>query len=69
MNRAQINILIRNSIIRYVNRYSTFPTRRSIQLLAQRYHVPKQVVSGNISWIVRSKQLNIVSCKPNSYLY
>lgn len=69
MNRAQINILIRNSIISYVNRYSTFPTRRAIQLLSQRYRVPKQVVSGNISWIVRSKQLDIMRCKPNSYLY
>ncbi|OXS26889.1 MAG: hypothetical protein BI182_12220 [Acetobacterium sp. MES1] len=69
MNRAQINILIRDSIIRYVIRYSTFPTREAIQLLAQRYNVPKQVVSGNISWIVRSNQLNIMRCKPNSYLY
>lgn len=69
MNRVKINILIRDSIIRYVIKYSTFPTRKAIQLLAQRYHVPKQVVSGNISWIVRSKQLNIMRCKPNSYLY
>jgi len=69
MNRAQINILTRDSIIRYVIRYSTFPTREAIQLLAQRYNVPKQVVSGNISWIVRSNQLNIMRCKPNSYLY
>lgn len=69
MKRDQINILIRDSIIRFVIRYSTFPTRRAIQLLAKRYHVPKQVVSGNISWIVKSKQLNIMRCKPNSYLY
>jgi hypothetical protein len=69
MKRAQINIRIRDTIIRYVMRYSRFPTRRAIQLLAKRYHVPKQVVSGNISWIVRSKQLNIMRCKPNSYLY
>lgn len=69
MNRTQINILIRDFIISYVYKYSTIPTRRAIQLLAQKYNVPKQVVSGNISWIVRSNQLNIMRCKPNSYLY
>ena len=68
MNRKQINHNIRCSIICYVARYSTFSTRRAIQMFSQRYNVPKQVVAGNISWIVRSGQIGLVSSKPNSYL-
>jgi hypothetical protein len=69
MNRKQLNYGIRNSIIRYVTRCSILSTRRAIQIFSQCYSIPKQVVSGNISWLVRSGQLSLVSCKPNSYLY
>lgn len=69
MNRKERNLLIRNSIIRYAARYSLLPTGRAIKSLAFRYKVPKQVVSGNISWLVTSGRLNMVRCKPESYLY
>jgi len=69
MSRKEINIHIRKNIENWVTKTSTLPTRDAIQQLAQSYNVPKQVVSGNISWIVSSKQLQIFKDKPNSYLY
>lgn len=67
--RSIINQQIRAEIINNVRSTFHYPTRTAINNLSVKYHVPKQVVSGNISWIVRSNQLNIFRSKPISYLY
>ena len=69
MNRTHINHQIKSQIIQHVTTFSKYNTRQAIVTLSQQFHVPKQVVSGNISWLVRSGTLNINRCKPNSYLY
>lgn len=69
MPRAIINRNIRRAIITYVRHNLRFPTRQAISQYAQHFNVPKQVVSGNISWLVRSGQVNIHRNKPYSYLY
>lgn len=69
MSRIQINAQIRNLIIQHISAYTSCRTRTAIDNLSTRFNVPKQVVAGNISWLVRSGTVNIVRCKPNSYLY
>lgn len=69
MNRKYINHQIKSLIIQHVATFSQYNTRQAIATLSQQFQVPKQVVSGNISWLVRSGSLNINRCKPNSYLY
>jgi hypothetical protein len=69
MSRALINRNIRRAILTYINHNLHFPTRQAIAQYAQLFNVPKQVVSGNISWLVRSGQAKIYRNKPYSYLY
>lgn len=69
MPRSIINRNIRRSIIAYICHNLRFPTRQAIAQYSQYFNVPKQVVSGNISWLVRSGQVNIHRNKPSSYLY
>ncbi len=68
MSRAQINSQIRNLIIQYIAAHTRYRTRTAINTLSSLFNVPKQVVSGNISWLVRSGIVNIVKCRPDSYL-
>lgn len=69
MPRIIINRNIRRAILTYIKHNHRFPTRQAIAQYAQQFKVPKQVVSGNISWLVRSGQTNIHRNKPYSYLY
>lgn len=69
MSRVQINAQIRNFIIQYIASNTNYRTRTAINNLSAHFNVPKQVVSGNISWLVRSGAVSIAKCKPNSYLY
>lgn len=69
MARTLINRNIRRAILTYIKRNLRFPTRQAIAQYAQLFNVPKQVVSGNISWLVRSGQVKIYRNKQYSYLY
>ena len=67
--RKIINSQIRTIILQFTAKGNHYNTRKAINDLSAQFHVPKQVVSGNISWLVRSGNANIVRNKPNSYLY
>lgn len=67
--RNRINMQIRNTILQRIANNQQYNTRSAINALSIQFHVPKQVISGNISWIVRSGAANIFRNKPNSYLY
>ena len=54
MTRLVINNNIRIAIFTDIKQKLQFPTRQAIIQYAQKYNVPKQVVAGNISWLVRS---------------
>lgn len=69
MTRIQINAQIKSLIIQHIAANTNYRTRAAINNLSTRFNVPKQVVSGNISWLVRSGAVNIAKCRPNSYLY
>ena len=69
MNRAMKNAAIRGIIAATVLSNGTYNTRAAISALSAAFGVPKQVVAGNISWLVRSGQLSIRRCPPNSALY
>ena len=69
MNRTVINAAIRGSIAATVLRNGTYNTRAAISALSAAFGVPKQVIAGNISWLVRSGQLSIRRCPPRSALY
>lgn len=69
MNRAVINRAIRATIAATVLRNGTYNTRAAISALSAAFGVPKQVVAGNISWLIRSGQLSIRRCPPRSALY
>jgi hypothetical protein len=67
--RKRINLQIRNAILQRIATNQQYNTRSAINTLSTQFHVPKQVISGNISWIVRSGAANIARNKPFSYLY
>lgn len=67
--RKKINLQIRNCILHEITNHQRYNTRSAINTLSTQFNVPKQVVSGNISWIVRSGAANIVRNNPSSYLY
>ena len=69
IQRKQINSLIREIILSQVHILKHINTRQINRQLADQFNVPKQVVSGNISYLVTSGQVNIMSDRPNSYIY
>lgn len=69
MPRNLINKKIRNGILAYVRLHKTLPTRTAINYYSHLYNVPKNVVSGCISGLVRSGMVAIYSNKPYSYMY
>lgn len=67
--RKRINLQIRAIILNFIANGNHYDTRKAINDLSTQFQVPKQVISGNISWLVRSGNTKIVRNKPNSYLY
>lgn len=65
-----MNRRIRSSILQYVNANGPTDSRKLISLMAKRFGVPKQQISGNLSFMIcRAGTLNLVSNRPHSYVY
>lgn len=65
-----MNKIIRHSILQYVNANGPTNSRKLIAIMAQRYGVPKQQISGNLSFMIcREGTLNLVSNRPHSYVF
>ena len=71
MTRTQINLKIRKDIVAKAMLKHEYPlfTIEVISYYSHLYGVPKQVVAGNLSWLVRSGQVHILRNRPNSYIY
>ena len=65
-----MNKRIRRSILQYVNANGPTDRRKLITIMAQRYGVPKQQISGNLSFMIcRAGTLNLVRNRPHSYVF
>lgn len=64
------NTQIRAAIINYVTANGPTNSRALIKLMAARFHTTKQRICGNLSFMIcRQGSLNLVSNRPNSYVY
>ncbi len=65
-----MNKQIRRSITQYVNTNGVTDSRELIAIMAKRYGVPKQQISGNLSFMIcRAGTLNLISNPPHSQVY
>lgn len=65
-----MNRRIRASITQYVNTNGPTDSRQLIALMAQRFSVPKQKISGNLSYMIcKAGTLSLISNRPHSIVY
>ncbi len=65
-----MNGMIRNSIVQYIQANGPTDSRKLISYMAKQYAVPKQKISGNLSFMIcKAGTININRNKPHSFVY
>ena len=65
-----MNRRIRASISQYVKLNGAVDTRVLIALMAKRFNVPKQKISGNLSYMIcKAGTLGLISNRPHSIVF
>lgn len=65
-----MNRRIRSNIIKYVTNNGATDSRKLIAIMAKQYGVPKQQISGNLSFMIcRAGTLKLISQRPHSMVY